>query len=148
MTRSIPALVTAVMLAGPATAGMETIEASGPVADVMDRLEAAVTDAGATVFARIDHAAGARDVGADLADSQLLIFGNPRMGSQPMQQDIRAGLYLPLKILVYRDGETTRMAWQEVDDMFDDVDIDDDAEFVTAMENALQGLAQKASGTN
>lgn len=148
MPRLFPALAASLVLAGPALADIETLDAQGSVPEVMDRLEAAVNDAGATIFARVDHAAGAEGVGIELPDSQLLIFGNPMLGSQPMQQDIRAGLYLPLKVLVYADNGATRIAWQEVDDMFDDVEIDEKAEYMGKMEQALRGLATKASGAN
>ena len=63
----------------------------------MDALEAAVTGAGATVFARVDHAAGAEGIGMALTPAQLLIFGNPALGTPAMQADPLAGLYLPLQ---------------------------------------------------
>lgn len=145
MPRLASTIALSLAFATPALAEIESVTADGPVPEVMDRLEAAVTEAGATVFARVDHAAGAESVEMELTPSQLLIFGNPKLGTLPMQQDIRAGLYLPLKMLVYRDGEETRIAWEQPEEMFDDLDIDDDAEFIGKMGQALEGLAQKAS---
>ena len=81
------------------------VESSSDVATTMDRLEAAVTEAGANVMARVDHAAGAASVDMELAPTQVLIFGNPKIGTQAMQDDPRAGLFLPMKVLVYEDGE-------------------------------------------
>lgn len=74
------------------------------VAVTMDKLEAAVNGAGATVFARVDHAAGAAKVDLELAPAQLLIFGNPKLGTPVMQADISAGLDLPLRVLVSEDA--------------------------------------------
>jgi uncharacterized protein (DUF302 family) len=145
MSRLIPTAIAAVFLAVPAHADTESVASQRPVAEVMDRLEAAVKDAGATVFARVDHAKGASDAGLELADSQVLIFGNPQLGTQPMQQDIRAGLYLPMKMLVYRDGDQTQILWQEPEDMFDDLDLDDDAPYLDKMEQALRGFATAAA---
>lgn len=145
MSRLIPTAVAAAFLAVPAYADTESVATQRPVAEVMDRLEAAVKDAGATVFARVDHAKGASDAGLELADSQVLIFGNPQLGTQPMQQDIRAGLYLPMKMLVYRDGDQTQILWQEPEDMFDDLDLDDDAPYLDKMEQALRGFATAAA---
>lgn len=146
MTRLIPTLAASLLLAAPAFAEMESLTAQGGVAEVTDRLEAAVTEAGATVFARVDHGAGAKSAGLELTEAQLLIFGNPQLGTPAMQQDIRAGLYLPLKILVYsQDGETV-IVWEEPEETFDDLEIDDDAEFLDKMETALQNFAKKASG--
>lgn len=76
------------------------VEASRDVAATMDALEAAVEGAGATVFARVDHGEGARGIGADIGDSQLLVFGNPALGTPAMAADPLAGLFLPLKVLV------------------------------------------------
>jgi uncharacterized protein (DUF302 family) len=77
------------------------------VATTMGRLVAAVEGAGATVFARIDHAAGATSVGLELAPNQVLIFGNPKLGTPMMRSAPSMGLDLPLKVQVYRDQDGT-----------------------------------------
>ncbi|WP_299821560.1 DUF302 domain-containing protein [uncultured Jannaschia sp.] len=124
-----------------------TVEAEGSVSAVMDRLESAVDEAGATVFARVDHGAGAEAAGLELQDAQLLIFGNPQLGTQAMQDDIRAGLQLPLRMLVYGDDSgIAQIAWQMPADMFDGLDIDEDAEYVGRMEDALTKFAEAAAG--
>ena len=130
-----------------AHADYERLEAKGSVADTIDRLEQAVEGAGATVFARVDHTKGAEAAGMELGDAQLLIFGNPKLGTPVMQQDIRAGLALPLRMLAYEDADgKVWITYEDVDEMFDDLEIDDDAESVKKMENALQTLAEKAAG--
>jgi uncharacterized protein (DUF302 family) len=77
------------------------------VATTMDRLAAAVEGAGATIFARIDHAAAAATVGQELAPNQVLIFGNPKLGTPMMQSAPSMGLDLPLKVQVYRAADGT-----------------------------------------
>ncbi len=129
-----------------AWADMITKEANGSVAEVMDRLEGAVGNAGATVFARVNHGAGAASVDMELADAELLIFGNPMLGTPVMQQDIRAGLVLPLHVLVFDDEGTTKITYEEVDEMFDDLDVDDDAEVFTRIAGALDNLTNAAAG--
>ena len=136
----------AVFAAAPALAqDIETKEATGTVAEVTDRLEQAVEGAGATVFARIDHAEGARSVEMELPEAQLLVFGNPRLGTPAMQENILAGLMLPIRVLVYDDDGQTVIAWQEVEEMMDELDIDDDAEFVGQMEDAIGKLTDAAA---
>lgn len=144
MRRLICTAAIALGLATPAMADIETVTAQGSVPEVMDRLESAVEDAGATVFARVDHAKGAASVDLPLEDSQLLIFGNPKLGTLPQQMDPRAGLFLPLRVLVYSQDGETRIAWQEPEDILDDVDIDDDAEFMPRMKQALQKFVDTA----
>jgi uncharacterized protein (DUF302 family) len=84
--------------------GLTTISSSFPAKETMDRLEAAVKAKGLTVFARIDHAAGAAAVGLPLLPTELLIFGNARGGTPLMQADQAIGIDLPLKALVYEDA--------------------------------------------
>jgi uncharacterized protein (DUF302 family) len=147
MKRTIFAGLAAATLAAPAMAETETMQATGSVAEVMDRLEAAVTEAGATVFARVDHGAGAEQAGMTLADSQLLIFGNPQLGTPVMQEDPLAGLYLPLKILAYDDGSgQVFVAYEEPEETFDDLKVDDDLEAIEKMEDALEKFAKAAAG--
>jgi len=74
----------------------------------MDRLESAVTKAGASVAARVDHAKAAAKVGIELAPNQVLIFGNPKIGSPIFVENPAAGLDLPIRVVVYSDesGQT------------------------------------------
>jgi uncharacterized protein (DUF302 family) len=69
-----------------------------------DRLEAAVRAKGMTVFARIDHAAGAAEVGLALRPTELLVFGNARAGTPLMQAKQTIGIDLPLEALVWQDA--------------------------------------------
>jgi len=85
--------------------GLITIPSTHSVKDTIDRLEAAVKAKGLTVFARIDHAKGARDVQMDLRPTELLIFGNARGGTPLMQAQQTAGIDLPLKALAWEDAD-------------------------------------------
>jgi uncharacterized protein (DUF302 family) len=87
-----------------AAQGLTTIRSSYEPQDTMDRLEAAVKAKGMTVFARIDHAAGATGAGLPLRPTEVLIFGNARAGTPLMQSVQTIGLDLPLKALVWQDA--------------------------------------------
>lgn len=76
--------------------------ATADVKATMDKLESVVTERGFKVFARIDHAAGAASVGADLRPTELLIFGNPQGGAPLMQAAQTIAIDLPLKALVWQ----------------------------------------------
>lgn len=75
------------------------------VAQTIDAIAKAAEEKGARIVARVDHAAGAKVVGADLKPVQVLIFGNPKLGTPLMQSNIRSGLDLPLKVLAYEDAK-------------------------------------------
>ena len=97
-----------------AAEGLITLPSSFEPKDTMDRLEAAVKAKGLTVFARIDHAAGAAEVGMSLHPIELLIFGNAKGGTPLMQANQETGIDLPLKALVYEDA--TGKVWLAYND--------------------------------
>jgi uncharacterized protein (DUF302 family) len=84
--------------------GLTTIPSTHSVKETIDRLAADVTAKGRTVFARVDHAKGARDVGLELRPTELLIFGNARGGTPLMQAQQTIGIDLPLKALAWEDA--------------------------------------------
>ncbi|QPF93059.1 DUF302 domain-containing protein [Bradyrhizobium commune] len=85
--------------------GLISIKSSFGPEETMKRLEAEVKAKGLTVFAHVDHAAGAAAVGLPLRPTDLLIFGNARGGTPLMQQTQTVGIDLPLKALVWQDEQ-------------------------------------------
>ena len=85
--------------------GLTTVLSSFGPKETMDRLAAEVTAKGMSIFARIDHTAGAASVGMPLRPTELLVFGNAGAGTPLMQIDQAIGIDLPLKALVYQDAE-------------------------------------------
>ncbi len=142
-----PLLLSAVLalVAIPATAA-ELIRKPSPhsVAQTADRLEAAATAAGATVFARVDHSAGAASVEMELPEAQLLIFGNPKLGTPAMQADLNAGLDLPLRVLVMDGGDGTEVVYRTPAALSENFAIPADAEVLQMMTGALDNLTGKA----
>jgi uncharacterized protein (DUF302 family) len=87
--------------------GLVTVKSAHGVKDTIDRLAADVTSKGMQVFARIDHAQGANEVGLALRPTELLIFGNARGGTPLMQSRQGIGIDLPLKALAFEDADGT-----------------------------------------
>ena len=85
--------------------GLVSVESRFGVAETIDRLVETVISAGLRVFARIDHAAGAHEVGATLRPTELLIFGHPKGGTPLMQDRQLAGIDLPIKALAWEDEQ-------------------------------------------
>jgi uncharacterized protein (DUF302 family) len=87
------------------------------VIKTLDRLGIALERAGITIFARIDHAKGAKKVGMELPPTALIIFGTPKIGTPLMTSNRMIGLDLPLKALAWQaeDGSVklgyTDPAW-------------------------------------
>ena len=106
MKRIVLALFCAIMFTAPAVAGgtgVITVESSYSVSETLDRLTKIMTSKGLTIFARVDHAAGAKKVDTEMAPTQLLIFGNPKLGTPLMLSERKIGLDLPLKALAWQD---------------------------------------------
>lgn len=106
--KSLPSLISVGLLAiasfASAADGFVGVKSPYRPTETMDRLEAVVKQRGLTVFARIDHAAGAAKVGKKLRPTELLIFGNPQGGTPLMECAQTAGIDLPLKALVWEDA--------------------------------------------
>jgi uncharacterized protein (DUF302 family) len=87
--------------------GLVTVKSAHGVKDTIDRLAADVSAKGMRVFARIDHAQGADEVGLALRPTELLIFGNAKGGTPLMQSRQTIGIDLPLKALAFEDADGT-----------------------------------------
>jgi uncharacterized protein (DUF302 family) len=81
------------------------------VAETVARLTSLVETKGMKVFAVIDHSGEAEQAGLDLRDTKVVIFGSPNAGTPVMVAAPLAALDLPLKVLVWADGEETRVSY-------------------------------------
>ncbi|MFD2738859.1 DUF302 domain-containing protein [Sulfitobacter aestuarii] len=115
------------------------------VSVTIDRLAAAVEEAGANVFARVDHAAGATKADMELRPTELLIFGNPKLGTPAMQAAQSAGLDLPLRVLAYADGEgVVHLVYHDPAELALQHGLPEGAEYLAKMTGALNKLTDKA----
>ncbi len=128
--------------------GLTTVESHFGPKETLDRLESDVKAKGLTVFARIDHAAGATAVGLNLLPTAVLIFGNARGGTPLMQSNQLIGIELPLKVLVWQDTSgKTWLSYVDPSDLAKRYGLP--AETTTAVSNlagALKALTAKATG--
>lgn len=135
-----------VFLASPSTAA-ELIkkQSAHSVSETIDRLASAVEGAGAKVFARIDHAAGATSVGMELRPTQVLIFGNPKLGTPALQASQTSGLDLPMRAVAYEDAKgQVFLAYHQPSKLSEDHAIPADAQVLKKMTGALDKLTSKA----
>ena len=83
--------------------GIIAIKSMHSVSVTIDKLEAVLNKKGMTIFKRVDHTAGAQKAGLQLRPTELLIFGNPKVGTPLMLCSQTAALDLPQKALAYED---------------------------------------------
>ena len=79
--------------------------------ETTSRLVQAIRDAGNTVFATIDQTAAAATASLALRPTTLIVFGNPKAGTALMQAFPLVGLDLPVKLLVWQDGDAVNVAY-------------------------------------
>src|SRR6516225_9120076 len=84
--------------------GLTTVRSSYGPKETISRLEGEIRSRGMTVFAHINHMAGAAAVGLSLRPTDVLLFGNARGGTPLMQSMQTIGIDLPLKMLVWQDA--------------------------------------------
>jgi uncharacterized protein (DUF302 family) len=127
--------------------GLVTIDSPMEAEATLAWLEAALKAKGVTVFARIDHTAGAAAVGLSLPATAVLIFGNAQAGTKLMQIDQRIGIDLPLRFLVWTDeAGTTRVSYNDPAWIATRYGIEETtASVITAMRGLLIGLANELS---
>ena len=101
-----------------------------------------------TIFARIDHAAGATSVGLPLRPTELLIFGNARGGTPLMQLAQTIGIDLPLKALAWEDpAGKTWLSYNEPAWVAERHGVGEQGATVAkALANAIAALAKEATG--
>jgi uncharacterized protein (DUF302 family) len=145
MLKALPVILLAVLAAPAYGAELIAKQSPHPVEATIDRLVAAVEAAGAKVFARVDHAAGAAAVGSELRPTQLLMFGNPKLGTPALQAAQQAGLDLPLRVLAYEDANgDVFVVYHPPARLSEEYGIAPDAEVLKKMTGALDKLTDKA----
>ncbi|MEO0854631.1 MAG: DUF302 domain-containing protein [Cyanobacteria bacterium J06648_11] len=140
-----------VVTAMPATAAEGTIDVASEfsVAETADRMERILTEKGITVFNRVNHSEGAANVGIELRDTELIVFGNPKVGSPLMQCQQTIALDLPQKVLVWQD-ESDRI-WVSYNDpryLATRHELSDCEDAIATVEKALAGITRAATSDN
>jgi uncharacterized protein (DUF302 family) len=105
----------------------------------------AIERRGLTVFARIDHAAGARAVGLDLSEEEVVLFGSAKSGTPLMQDDRRIGIELPLRVLLWREGEDVLLGYNDPRELTHAYEVTGHQAILEQMAKLLEELATEAA---
>lgn len=110
----------------------------------LEKLKSGISDLGLNLVQHIDHAEAARKVNMDLNPTDVLIFGNPEVGTKLMKENPQVAIVLPLKILVYREGNITRVAYENPNRLIHTYQLDNQREVLTKMEAVLEKITDEA----
>jgi uncharacterized protein (DUF302 family) len=126
--------------------GIISIKSSHDVKTTVDRLDNILREKGMTVFIRINHAEGAQKVGKKLRPTELVIFGNPKVGTPLMQCGQSVGIDLPQKALIWQDE--SGQVWLSYNDpkyLASRHSIKECGEIIKKIEKALGNFARMAT---
>jgi uncharacterized protein (DUF302 family) len=126
--------------------GIISIKSSHDVKTTVDRLDNILREKGMTVFIRINHAEGAQKVGKKLRPTELVIFGNPKVGTPLMQCGQSVGIDLPQKALIWQDE--SGQVWLSYNDpkyLASRHSIKECTEIIKKIEKALGNFARMAT---
>ena len=127
--------------------GMIHVESKGSVKETASRLEEILKEKGVTIFSRISHSEGATKVGIELLETELIIFGNPKIGSPLMKCQHTVAIDLPQKALIWADRQSR--VWITYNDpryLEKRHAISGCEKVILKIEKALAGITRAASG--
>lgn len=110
MNRFSLGVMSMLLVMSPALAGQKlvSVPTDHSVKAAVDKLESLAQARGLKIFARVDHAAGAKSIGEMLRPTELLIMGNPKGGTPVLQCAQTSGIDLPLHVLAWEDADGKR----------------------------------------
>lgn len=114
--------------------------------ETISALVAAIERRGLTVFAHIDHAAGAREAGLELDAEDVVLLGSPRNGTPLMQSDRRIGVELPLRVLLWREQDQVMLGYRDPRELSSAYDVAEHRDTLEQMAALLDELAAEAAG--
>lgn len=137
-----------VFIAFPAIAsdGMVNVQSNFNVEETADRMESILKEKGMTVFNRIKHSEAAAAVGIELRNTELILFGNPKVGSPLMKCQQSAAIDLPQKALIWEDDKAT--VWISYNNpryLEKRHNITGCEEVISKIERALAGIAESTA---
>ncbi len=118
---------------------------TGVFEQTVAKLTTAIEQRGLTLFADIDHAAGAQAAGLELEPERVLVFGNPRSGTGLMQSDRRVGIELPLRLLVWQEGEQVLLGYEDPSTLAERYALDGQAQTLAQMATLPAALVHEAA---
>ena len=126
--------------------GLISVKSSHDVKATADRLENILKQKGMTVFIRINHAAGARKAGQDLRPTELVVFGNPKIGTALMQCNRSVAIDLPQKALIWQDDkEQVWLTYNDPDYLAQRHGLDACGQVINKVAEALSNFARAAT---
>lgn len=111
--------------------------------ETLDRLKKAVEAIGMNIFAHIDHTQAASENGLQLSPTQVLIFGNPKIGTLLMQEDASVGLDLPLRILIRKEENIIYLSYHDPAYLLKEYDLAKHKKLISNMQGVMDKITDQ-----
>ncbi len=107
MKNRIKAIIVGCFLSFSAMAsdGLVSVQSDFTVDETANRFVKIIEKKGLTLFARINHTDNAASVKLKLRPTEVIIFGNPKVGTPLMQCSQQVAIDLPQKALIWEDSK-------------------------------------------
>jgi uncharacterized protein (DUF302 family) len=130
--------------------GLISIKSSFDVTTSIDRLETLMKQKGMTIFLRMNQSLNAKNIGLQLRPMELLIFGNPKIGTVLMQDNQTVAIDLPMKVLAWEsENGDTILTYNDPIELNERHDLSDESYEVTSMmANMLKIVLSQVSDVN
>ena len=139
-------LILSIAIPVEAADGLVNVESAYTVKETADRMESILKEKGMTVFNRINHSEGAGNVGIELRDTVLIIFGNPKVGSPLMKCRQSVAIDLPQKALIWEDdSDQVWISYNDPKYLVKRHNITGCEQVISKIEMALAGIVKSAS---
>lgn len=148
MKRIILSVIAVLLYAVPlmAAEGVITVQSNFDVEETANRMEKILNEKGMTIFNRIKHSEGARSVGIEIRDTELLIFGNPKVGSPLMKCQQIIAIDLPQKALIWQDNtDVVHISYNDPGYLQSRHNVSGCEEVFTKVGKALAGITKAAA---
>jgi len=121
-------------------------ESKHPVTMTLNRLEKILLSKGIKIMGRVNHAAGAKAAGMTLPETEVIIFGNPKLGTPLIQASPQIAIDLPMKILVWKDANgKVFLGYSDPDDLKEKYEVEGKDEIFATMSKALDAFTTAAA---
>jgi uncharacterized protein (DUF302 family) len=111
--------------------------------ETLGRLLKVLVEHNMTIFAIVDHSGGAAQVGLSMPNTKLVIFGNPKGGTEFMLADPNFSIELPLKIVLRKNNDVTEIVYQKIEELAARYQVAELDTSIRKMDEGIEAMVKK-----
>ena len=92
---------------------MQIFNSDLSIAEIVENAKSFLDKNNIKIFAIFDHKTEADLIGLSVEDVKIIVFGDPKVGTLLMQENIKIAIDLPLKLMIYKESGATKIAYKD-----------------------------------